>query len=64
MARDGQRIVLAPLCREEADRSQNCDRPAQGAHPVRVNALVKYRAACRNRTDDLFITSESLCRLS
>jgi hypothetical protein len=21
-------------------------------------------AACRNRTDDLFITSESLCRLS
>jgi hypothetical protein len=22
------------------------------------------RAACRNRTDDLFITSEPLCRLS
>ena len=26
--------------------------------------LVKYRAAYRNRTDDLFITSESLYRLS
>ena len=24
----------------------------------------KSRAACRNRTDDLFITSEPLCRLS
>jgi hypothetical protein len=36
----------------------------QGVHRILVDALVTGRAACRNRTDDLFITSEPLCRLS
>ena len=31
---------------------------------ARVGAVRTARAACRNRTDDLFITSESLYRLS
>jgi hypothetical protein len=29
-----------------------------------TNPLVEWRAACRNRTDDLLITSEMLYRLS
>jgi hypothetical protein len=29
----------------------------QGAHRMKVNALIRVRAAYRNRTDDLFITS-------
>ena len=36
----------------------------QRARPWRTNPLVERRAACRNRTDDLLITSEMLYRLS
>lgn len=42
--------------------------PQSGSHaegPSRVIAMgLEVGAAYRNRTDDLFITSESLCRLS
>ena len=35
-----------------------------GPHEVRGPGTCGNGAACRNRTDDLFITSESLYRLS
>ncbi len=47
-------------------RSAGC---VNDSHPPpavfsQVRAAIRVGAACRNRTDDLFITSESLCRLS
>ena len=34
------------------------------SNPVHVDGIAGVRAACRNRTDDLLITSEMLYRLS
>ncbi len=65
--------VLGPGCgRRRAYRPgalrancyENCYEGQMSAAWPPAFPLVKHRAACRNRTDDLFITSESLYRLS
>ena len=58
--------VYADVIRSAEVAPPTCSRGKCWQRPLatRSRGAFDLGAACRNRTDDLFITSESLCRLS